>query len=161
MKRTLVYATVLTGLCIVLSLLTLSFYGCSTLSSLNILNPTYRLVDVTPHVNLGVPPSMDFDVTVGVDNPNSVGLRLDHFDFNLLVNNNQVANGTTADRIMIPARGAGNVRLRTHVSYDSLRSIYREVMDVVQGNRAQYQIRGNAEYETPAGRLAFPVSVTR
>lgn len=161
MKRTLVYAGLLTGLCIILSIVTLSFSGCSTLQNLNIINPTYRLVDVTPHVNLGVPPSMDFDLTVGVDNPNAVALRLDQFDFNLFVNENQVANGVTADRISIPARGAGDVRLRTHVSYDNLRTIYREVMDVVQGNRARYEIRGNAAYQTPVGRLTFPVTVSR
>jgi hypothetical protein len=148
-------------LCIALSLATLSFYGCAAVRARDIVNPTYRLIDVTPHVNLGIPPSLDFDLTVGVDNPNSVDMRLDHFDFKLLVNDSRIANGTTADRVSIPARGTGDVRLRTHVSYDSLKSIFREVTDVVQGNRARYQILGNAAYDTPAGRMTFPVTVTR
>ena len=150
MKRTLAFAS----LCVLLS-------GCSTLANLNIVNPSYSITDVQPHVQLAIPPSMDFDLTVGVDNPNPVGLKLDHFDFNLLVNDNQIASGYNNDRVSIPARGLGNVHLRTHVTYDNIRSIFREIADLVQGNRASYAIRGNAAYDTPVGRLTFPVTVSR
>ena len=161
-KRPLILASLLTGLCIALALATLSMYGCSALQqTLNIVNPSYSLRNVDPHLNLALPPSMDFDLTVGVDNPNAVGLRLDQFDFNLLVNGNNIANGTSFDRIQIPARGIGDVRLRTHVSYDNAKAIFREVADLIQGNRARYEIRGNAAYDTPVGRLTFPVSVMR
>src|SRR6266498_465842 len=146
---------------ILASLLTLSLSGCNTLQNLHVVNPSYSLRSVDPHLNLGVPPSMDFDLTVGVDNPNPVGLRLDQFDFNLLVNGNNIANGTTFDRVHIPARGLGDIRLRTHVSYDNVRSIFREVADLIQGNRARYEIRGSAAYDTPVGRMRFPVSVMR
>ena len=47
------------------------------------------------------------------------------------------------------------------MNYDDIRTIYREVADVVQGNRARYQIRGNAYYNTPIGQMRFPVTVTR
>jgi LEA14-like dessication related protein len=96
-----------------------------------------------------------------VDNPNPVGMRLDALDFALFVNDNRIANGTTFDRVNIPARGIGNVRLRTHVTYDNLKSIYREVVDVVQGNRARYAIQGNATYDTPVGRMTLPVTIQR
>lgn len=160
-KRPLVLASLLTGLCIVLSMVTLSMSGCSALPGLNIVNPSYSLRGVDPHLNLAVPPSMDFDLTVGVDNPNPVGLRLDQFDFDLLVNGNNIAYGTTFDRVQIPARGYGDVRLRTHVTYDNAKAIFRQVADLIQGNRARYELRGNAAYDTPVGRLTFPVSVTR
>src|SRR5260370_25964822 len=104
---------------------------------------------------------MDFDLTVGVENPNPVGLKLDRIDFNLLVNDNPIATGFNSDRVIIPARGLGNVHLRTHVSYDNIRTIFRDVADLVQGNRANYALRGNAEYDTPVGRLTFPLSVER
>jgi len=160
-KKSLVLASLLTGLCIVLALVTLSLSGCAALQNLHIVNPSYSLRSVDPHLNLAVPPSMDFDLTVGVDNPNAVGLRLDQFDFNLLVNGNNIANGTTFDRVQIPARGIGDVRLRTHVTYENVRSIFHEVADLIQGNRARYEIRGNAAYDTPVGRMTFPVSVMR
>jgi LEA14-like dessication related protein len=142
------------------SMLAAFLAGCSSLRNLNIVNPTYSLRGVNPRVNLGIPPSIDFDFTVGVDNPNSVGLRLDRLDFDLLINDNPVLNNVRSDQgVHIPARGVGDVHLSTHVTYDNIRSIYREVSDVVQGNRARYTIRGNAYYDTPVGQMRFPVTV--
>ncbi len=161
MKRSLVYAALLALACLALGAATLAHSGCAALQTLNIVPPTYSLVDVTPHLNLGIPPSMDFDLTVGVDNPNPVELRVDHFDFNLFVNDNQVANGTSFDRIAVPARGIGNVRLSTHVTYQNIKTIFQQIVDLIQGNRAHYGLRGNAAYDTPIGRLTFPVTVAR
>jgi LEA14-like dessication related protein len=160
-KRSLLLASILTGLCLVLAAVTLALSGCSALQNLHIVNPSYSLRNVDPHLNLAIPPSMDFDLTVGVDNPNSVGLRLDQFDFNLFVNGNNLAYGSTFDRVQIPARGLGDVRLRTHVTYDNAKAIFHQVVDLIQGNRARYEIRGNAAYNTPVGRLTFPVDVMR
>jgi LEA14-like dessication related protein len=152
MKRNLPYATVLVW--------AIALSGCNSLGNLNVINPTYSLRSVNPRLNLGIPPSIDFDLTVGVDNPNPVSLRLDHLDFDLLINNNAVLRNVRSDQgIHIPARGIGDVRLRTHVTYDDIRTIYREIQDVVQGNRANYAIRGNAYYDTPVGQLRFPVTV--
>ena len=149
MKRTLKYATILV-------LLT----GCNTLSNLHILNPSYSLRGVQPRVNFGIPPTMDFDFTVGVDNPNPVELRLDHFDFDVLVNNNRVLSNVRSDQgAHIPARGVGDVHLTGHVSYNDIKSIFNELANIVQGNRASYAIQGNAYYDTPVGQLRFPVTV--
>jgi LEA14-like dessication related protein len=164
MKRTLVYASLLTVLCLVLGFVTLSLAGCSSVArALNIVNPSYSIRDIRPRVDIALPlsaSSIDFDFTLGVDNPNSVGLRLDRVDFDLLINENPVMNSVSNDpRVEIPPRGFGNVHLRTRVGYDNLRSIFREVADVVQGNRARYTIRGNAYYDTPIGQMRFPVTV--
>ncbi len=160
MKRTLIYASLLTGVCIALAISTILLSGCNSLANLHIVNPTYSLRDIRPRVNLAVPPSMDFDFTVGVDNPNPVALRLDHLDFDLLINDNPVLNNVRSDQgVHIPARGLGDVHLTTHVTYDNIRAIFREVADVVQGNRARYAIRGNAYYDTPVGQMRFPVTV--
>lgn len=164
MKRTLLYATLLTALCVVLSVATLTLSGCSTLGrAVNIVNPTYSIRDIRPHVAIALPlsaSSMDFDFTLGVENPNSVGLRLDRVDFDLLINDNPVLQSMSSDqRISIPARGFGDVHLRTRVGYDNLRTVFRDVAEMVQGNRAHYQIRGNAFYSTPIGVMRFPVTV--
>lgn len=159
MKRPLTFAWLLTGLCIVLAIVTVSLSGCNTLANLNIVNPRYSLRSVTPRVQLAVPPSMDFDLTVGVDNPNPVALRLDRLDFDLFVNDNHLLNSVSNQGVHIPARGLGDVHLTAHVGYNEIRSIFREVADIVQGRRAQYQIRGNAYYNTPVGTMRFPVTV--
>ena len=133
---------------------------CNTLANLHIINPSYSLRSVTPRVNLGIPPSIDLDFGVNVNNPNPVQLRLDYFDFDLLVNNNLILrNIHSVQGLRIPANGDGDVHLATHVTYDSIRTIYNEVLNIIQGNRASYGIQGNAYYDTPVGQLRFPVSV--
>ncbi len=152
----------LTGLCVVLAICTIVLSGCSSLANLHIINPTYSLRDIRPRLNLGIPPSIDFDFTVGVDNPNPVALRLDRFDFDLFINDNPVLRDVRSDQgVHIPARGIGDVRLSSHVTYNDIRTIFREIQDVVQGNRARYAIRGNAYYHTPVGQMRFPVTVSR
>lgn len=163
MKRSLVQAALLTGLCLTLALITFTLSGCSTVAkALNIENPRYSFRDIRPRVNIALPLSasaIDFDLTVGVENPNSVGLRLDKLDFSLFVNNSRILDSVSDQRINIPANGSGDVFLRARVGYDSIRSLWREVVDVVQGDRARYELRGNAYYNTPLGLMKFPVTV--
>jgi LEA14-like dessication related protein len=146
-----------------LASLTLIASGCSTLAkNLNIVNPSYTIRDVRPRVDIALPlsaSSIDFDFTIGVNNPNRVGLRLDRVDFNLFVNDSRILDSVSRQGINIPANGSGDVRLSARVGYDSIRSLFREVADVIQGNRARYEIRGNAYYDTPVGTLKFPVTV--
>jgi len=163
MKRNLIFATLLTVVCIVLSAVTLSMSGCQSLANLNIVNPRYSLRGVVPHVAIALPlsqSSIDLDFTIGVDNPNPVGLRLDWLDFDLDVNDTPVLSSVRADQgIHIPAHGVGDVRLRTRVGYDNLKTLFRQVADMVQGNRATYTIRGNAYYNTPIGQMRFPLTL--
>jgi len=164
MKRTLMYASILTAACVGLAILTVSLSGCSSLASaLNIENPRYSIRDIQPRVAIALPlsaSSIDFDFTLGVDNPNTVGLRLDHVDFDLLVNDNPVLNSVSNDpRVEIPARGLGTVHLRSRLGYENARTLFRDIADAVQGNRARYEIRGNAYYNTPIGQMKFPVTV--
>lgn len=163
MKRTLFVALALTFLCIALSLVTFSITGCSTVASaLDIQNPRYSFRDIRPRVNVAIPLSastIDFDMNLGIDNPNKVGLRLDRVDFDLLVNNQQLVNTVSQQGVRIPANGYGEAHLLARVGYQNIRSIFNEIVDVIQGNRANYQLRGNAWYDTPAGTLQFPVTV--
>ncbi|HEY4640701.1 MAG TPA: LEA type 2 family protein [Thermoanaerobaculia bacterium] len=164
MKRNLIYATLFTAACFVLAVLTLSLSGCSSVASaLNIVNPRYSIRDIRPRVAIALPLSastIDFDFTLGVDNPNSVELRLDRVDFDLLVNDNPVLNSISRDpRVDIPARGLGEVHLQTQLAYNNVRTLFRDIADAVQGNRARYEIRGNAYYGTPLGQMRFPVTV--
>jgi LEA14-like dessication related protein len=164
MKRNVIVAALLAGLCFALSAVTLSLSGCGTVAkALNIVNPTYSLRGVVPHVAIALPLSastIDFDFLVGVDNPNSVGLRLDRVDFDVLVNDNPIINSVRADQgVNIPARGVGDVHLRTRVGYQNIQSIFRQVADMVQGNRAHYTVRGSAYYNTPIGAMRFPVTL--
>ena len=163
MKRNLIYGAVLAGACLVLALITLTLSGCSTVASaLNIVNPTYSIRSVQPHVALVLPinqSAIDFDFTVGVDNPNSVGLNLARLDFGVNVNGNHLLDSVSTDRIQIPARGANDVHLRARVGYQEIPTLFQQVVNVIQGQRANYQINGTAYFDTPVGQMHFPVSV--
>jgi LEA14-like dessication related protein len=163
MRKNLTYGTLLACLCLALAAMTLSLSGCSTVAdALDIENPRYSLRDIRPRIDIALPlsaSSIDFDFTLGVENPNRVGLRLDKIDFSLFVNDSRILDSASEQRIAIPANGAGDVRLRARVGYQNIRSLWNEVAGLIQGNRARYEVRGNAYYNTPVGQLRFPVTV--
>lgn len=163
MKRRLAFGTLLTALCIVASLMAFLSAGCGTLQkALNIENPDYSIRNIRPRVDIALPlsaSSIDFDFEIEVDNPNSVAIRLDKLDFNLYINDARILDSVSDQDIRIPANGRGDVYLRTRIGYQQLRSLWTEIVDVVRGERARYEIRGNAYYDTPLGTLKFPVKV--
>lgn len=163
MKRTLPLATLLTLVSILASLGVFLLSGCAALqSALNIENPRYSIRDIRPRIDIAIPlsaSSIDIDFNLEVDNPNSVGLRLDQLDFNLFINDTRVLDSVSRQNLRIPANGVGDVQLRTRIGYQNIRSLWNEIVDIVRGERARYELRGNAYYDTPVGRLKFPVTV--
>jgi LEA14-like dessication related protein len=132
------------------------------MNALDIQNPRYSFRDIRPRVNVALPLSastIDFDFNLGIDNPNNVGLRLDRVDFDVFVNSQQIVNTSSQQGVRIPARGYGEAHLLARVGYENIRSIFNQIADVIQGNRANYELRGNAWYDTPAGPLQFPLTV--
>jgi LEA14-like dessication related protein len=163
MKRTLIFAALLTAGAIVLSAMTLVFSGCQSFLPRHIINPTYTLRGIVPHVAIALPLSssaIDFDITFGVDNPNDVGLRLDRLDFDLLINDKPILTSVRADQgIRIPAHGFGEVHLRTRVAFSNIQTIFRQIADIVQGQRARYTIIGDVWYHTPLGPVRYPLTL--
>lgn len=162
-KRTLTLGTLLAGLCIAAGLATLLLSGCAAArAALNIENPRYSIRDVRPRVDIAIPLSastIDVDFAIEVDNPNSVGLRLDQIDFDLLINNVKVLQSTSQQGVNIRANQRSDVRLSTSIGYRNIQTLWGEILDAVRGERARYEIRGTAHYDTPLGRLNFPVTV--
>ena len=136
---------------------------CSTVASaLNIVNPTYSLKNIQPHLAIGLPlqnSAIDLDFDLGVDNPNSVGLKMSGINFDVLVNDTHLLSSQSSNAVNIPAKGYGAVHLRSRVGYNEIRNIWSQVADLIQGNKANYQVRGTAFYDTPVGRMNFPVTV--
>lgn len=137
--------------------------GCQTLADLNLRNPSYRIMNVRPRVGLAIPLSasrIDFDLAIGIENPNGIALRLDRMDFDLLLNGTRLVTGLTNQRIRIPAEGTGTLDLTASVGYNDLRTLFSEVVDMIQGERPRYEIRGTAYYDTPVGQIDFPVTIS-
>ena len=163
MKRNLTLGAMLAIFCIAAGVAMLFLTSCTALrQTLNIENPRYSIRDIRPRVDVALPlsaSSIDIDFAIEVDNPNSVGLRLDQIDFNLFINDNPVLDSISQQNIRIPANGRGDVNLRTRIGYQNVRSLWNELVNVITGNRARYELRGNAYYQTPLGRMKFPVTV--
>ncbi|HSY49374.1 MAG TPA: LEA type 2 family protein [Thermoanaerobaculia bacterium] len=163
MRRTSILATLFPTACIVLAAAALSLSGCRSLLIGKLVNPSYSLRGVMPHVAIALPLSasaIDFDITIGVDNPNSIGLHLDWLEFDLAINDIPILTSVRADQgVNIPAHGVGDIHLRTRVGYANLKALFRQVADMVQGNRAHYAIHGNAYYHTPFGEKRYPVTL--
>src|SRR5689334_11431671 len=126
MRRQLAFGMVLTVLCICAGLAALLLSGCSSVArALNIENPKYSIRDVRPRVDIALPlsaSSIDIDFNVEVDNPNSVGLRLDRIDFDLFINDSRIMDSVSSQNVRIPANGRGDVRLSTRINYQSIRT---------------------------------------
>lgn len=165
MKRNhLTLGALLAFLSITASLALIFLSGCAAVrSALDIENPRYSIRNIHPRLDIAIPlsqSSVDIDFNLEVDNPNGVGLRLDQIDFNLFINDSQVLDSVSRQNIDIPANGRGDVQLRTRIGYQNVRSLWTEIVDIVSGRqRAKYELRGNAYYDTPVGRLRLPVTV--
>ena len=78
----------------------------------------------------------------------------------LFINDTRVLDSISQQNINIPANGRGDVQLRTRIGYQNIRNLWSEMVDIFSGRqRARYELRGNAYYDTPVGRLKLPVSV--
>lgn len=163
MKRTLTLGSLLAMVSVMAGVAMILLSGCAAVqSALDIQNPRYAIRDIRPRVDIALPlsaSSIDIDFNLEVDNPNRVGLRLDQVDFNLFINDTRVLDSISQQNINIPANGRGDVYLRTRIGYENIRSMWNEIVDIVRGQRARYELRGNAYYQTPVGRLRFPVTV--
>jgi len=161
-KKNLNLAFALTGLALALATMSV-LSGCAGVArALDIENPRYSIENLRTRVNIAIPPSastIDIDFDLGVDNPNSVGLRLDRVDFDILVNDNEMLRTTSTEDVRIPARGFNTVHMVSRVGYENIRSMFHEIVDIIENHHAQYQVNGTAYYDTPIGTMQFPVSV--
>lgn len=148
MKRTLTFGTLLAVISIAAGAALFLLNGCAAvMNALDIQNPRYSIRDIRPRVDVALPlsaSSIDIDFALEVDNPNRVGICLDQIDFNLFINDTRVLDSISSQNIRIPANGRGDVQLRTRIGYSQIRSMWGEIVNVIQGQRARYEIRGDA-----------------
>jgi LEA14-like dessication related protein len=160
MKRTPDRVAALAGLSIVLAAITVALAGCRMMG--NIQNPSYTIRDIRPHVSIALPLSsstIDLDFTVSVDNPNSVSLDLAHMDFGVFVNGDRLIDSVSSEHIHVPAHGVNDVHLRVRVGYEQIPKLFQQIVDLIHGHRAHYEIQGDAYFNTPLGQRRYPVEI--
>lgn len=134
--------------------------GCSSL--LNLKTPEYSLRSITTTPRIAIPlrdSSIDFDFLLEIRNPNGFALTLDQLDLDVFLNNRQVTNTVSSRPVRVPANGIGDARLSTSVDYESIRSLFNEIVNAAERGETDYELRGKAWFQTPLGRMNFPVTV--
>lgn len=134
--------------------------GCSSL--LDLQEPEYSLRSITTTPRIAIPlqqSTIDLDFLIEIRNPNDLALTMDRIDLDIFLNNQRVTNTVSSRQVRIPANGIGDARLRTSVDYESVRSMFNEIVNAVERGEADYELRGRAWFDTPLGDLSFPITV--
>ncbi len=134
--------------------------GCSSL--LDLQQPEYSLRSITTTPRIAIPlqkSTIDLDFNIEIHNPNDLALTMDRIDVDVFLNNQQVTNTISTRQVRIPANGIGDARLTTSVDYESVRSMFYEIVNAVERGEANYELRGKAWFNTPLGNLSFPITV--
>ena len=134
--------------------------GCSTL--LNLEEPDYSLRSITTTPRIAIPlrdSTIDFNFLIEIQNPNDFGLTLDGIEVDLFLNGQQITRSVSSYNVRVPASGIGDARLHTTVDYESIRSMFNELVRAVEDGEAEYGLRGKAWFKTPLGRVSFPIDL--
>lgn len=112
-------------------------FGCAGLRSDDVVPPDVQLVNIVPQ------DATLFEQVLRIDlriiNPNDFDLPLDGLTFDLRVNGDRVARGTSSDSVTIPRLGDGVMEVVTRTS--SL-AIVRQMINPPAGGVYEYEIRG-------------------
>lgn len=111
--------------------------GCASLRGEDIIEPDVQLV------NLVLQEATLFEQKLRIDlriiNPNDFDLPLDGLSFDLRVNGDRIARGTSSDSITIPRLGDGVMEVEAHTSSIA---IVRQMIDPPRDGRYEYEIEG-------------------
>lgn len=129
--------------------------GCR--SSLQDIDPkkfSFEVQEVQPRASLAFPISastIEADTTLRVRNDNTVRVKLDGADFELLINDRRALLGSTTERIDVPAQGSGFLHLHAQATGEQLRDLISLIRDRSPGSEPRFTVRGTAHYRTFLG----------
>lgn len=136
----------------------LSFFSCSTLNSiLNQMNVHKPTVQIT-NAKISKLSFNDLDLLfdIEINNPNSVGISLAGFDYELLLNDNSFISGNQPDELKIPEKGKNTVQLPVNLKFID---IYNTFTDLKNNNKSNYQIKCGLNFNLPVfGNTRIPIS---
>lgn len=99
---------------------------------------------------------IDLLFDIKIDNPNSVGIDLAGFDYELLLNQNSFISGQQKDEVKIKARGENTIQLPVSLKFVD---IYKTIADLKNKNNSKYQIKCGLNFNLPIlGNTRIPIS---
>lgn len=85
----------------------------------------------------------DFDLTIGVNNPNSWGIIVNALQYGLSINGTNWINGQSEDKINLASKGESTIHLPFSISFLELGSSIYKV--VANGQGLNYRLRGQGD----------------
>ena len=139
-------------------LLILNFYSCATLNSIlnqmNVQKPTVEITNAKIS-NLSFD-DLDLLFDIQINNPNSVGINLAGFDYDLLINENSFISGNQPDKLEIAANNQNSIQLPVKLKFVD---IYNTFADLKKNNNSKYQIKCGLNFNLPVlGETRIPIS---
>ena len=99
--------------------------------------------------------ALTLNLDVAVNNPNSVGINLAGFDYDLKISNNSLVQGNQSNGLAIASLQESNLQVPVTINYQEL---YAAVKAVLQEDSTAYQVSMGIDVNVPVlGRVRVPV----
>lgn len=95
--------------------------------------------------------AVDLTASFRVDNPNSLGVTLDGFDYDFAIADTTVVDGRRREGLEIGPRSSGTIELPLAVRYVDLYRLVRELWDRREGGDVPYTLRTGFSFDLPVG----------
>jgi LEA14-like dessication related protein len=100
--------------------------------------------------------NLDLLFDIQIDNPNTVGINLASFDYDLLINENSFISGNQSDELKIDAQNSSTIQLPVTLKFLDL---YNTFNDLKNNNESKYQIKCGLNFNLPVlGNTRIPIS---
>ncbi|TWJ32710.1 LEA type 2 family protein [Geobacter argillaceus] len=97
---------------------------------------------------------VDLEFLLAVQNPNSYGITLNGYHYDLQVVTLPVARGGARERVEFRGKGTTDFRLPVRIEYKDLLAIMKRRPDP---DKIPYRLQADLDVETPVGQLLIPI----
>jgi len=126
----------------------LAFFSCAELNTiLNQMSVQKPTVDITNAkiFNLSFD-DLDLLFDIQINNPNTVGINLAGFDYELLINDNSFISGNQPDKLEIAAQNSNTIQLPVNLKFVD---IYNTFANLKKNDNSKYQIKCGLNFDLP------------
>jgi len=128
--------------------------ACFVFRRTNLENCEYRLVSTSiKEITLTY---LRIAINIDVTNPNRMDVVLDRMRFDVYVNEQHVANGSSNLKLRIPSGSSARISPVVTIDYAQAGAA---IISTVKNLGARYKIVGTVYFDTPLGAMNFPVTI--
>lgn len=136
--------------------------GCALIKSrLAICDCKFKIANIESVEYDPIKDADKINVTLNIDcmNPNkTIEAVLDKLAFNLFINGKNLADGTLTDKLKIVPQKTVSFPVNIGLSVSK---VGKTILEVMQSNKATYELKGTASFSTIIGESSIPVTITK